>query len=185
MITFNWTNAQDVGALGYTCGYCGHRVGPNRGYYGRSPEGYEARIYICPHCSKASFFDNERRQTPAVRMGRDVKGITEQGVGRLYAEARDCTGVGAYTGAVLLCRKILMNIAVQHGAPANQPFATYVDFLAASGFVPLNGKTWVDKIRDKGNEATHDIPAMTAADAEQILNFTEMLLRFVYEFQSL
>jgi hypothetical protein len=40
----------------------------------------------------------------------------------------------------------------------------------------------VDHIRTKGNEATHEIVLMTKADAEELIAFTEMLLKFVYEF---
>jgi hypothetical protein len=35
---------------------------------------------------------------------------------QLYEEARRCTGQGCFTAAVLLCRKMLMNIAVEQGA---------------------------------------------------------------------
>lgn len=78
-----------------------------------------------------------------------------------------------------------MNIAVQHGADAGLSFVEYVDFLASKGFVPPNGRAWVDQIRRKGNEATHEIPAIKQEDAIQLLTFAEMLLRFVYEFPSM
>lgn len=78
-----------------------------------------------------------------------------------------------------------MNIAVQHGAQSGQSFVSYVDYLEKNGYVPPNGKEWVDLIRQKGNEATHEIELMTQADAAQILHFVEMLLRFIYEFPSM
>ena len=120
-----------------------------------------------------------------MRLGRDVAGISDKGVDKLYKEARDCTSVGAYTGAILLCRKILMNITVQHGADAGKSFVFYVDYLQNQGFAPPNGKIWVDEIRKKGNQATHEIPQSSQEDAKQILNFVEMLLRFIYEFPSM
>jgi hypothetical protein len=36
---------------------------------------------------------------------------------------------------------------------------------AAKGYVPPNGKAWVDVIRTKGNEANHQIQLMNAGDA--------------------
>ena len=42
----------------------------------------------------------------------------------------------------------------------------------------------VDHIRKKGNEANHEIKLMTQADAEELIAFTEMLLKFFYEFQN-
>ncbi len=74
-----------------------------------------------------------------------------------------------------------MNIAVKHGAPENQSFQSYVEYLDQNGYVPPNGKKWVDAIRKKGNDANHEIPLMTATDARNIVRFSEMLLRFVYE----
>lgn len=74
-----------------------------------------------------------------------------------------------------------MNIAVEEGAEADKTFAHYVDFLAAKGFVPLNGKAWVDHIRKIGNVAAHQIELMSAQQSE-LITFVEMLLRFIYEF---
>ena len=58
----------------------------------------------------------------------------------------------------------------------------YVQYLADKGFVPPNGKGWVDHIRKKGNEATHEISHMERGDAEELIAFAEMLLKFIYEF---
>src|SRR5262249_12971361 len=90
--------------------------------------------------------------------------------------------VNAFTAAVLLCRKILMNIAVSKGASEGQQFIEYVEYLEKKGYVPPDGKQWVDHIRQKGNEATHQIKPMWRPDGEDLIRFTEMLLRFVYEF---
>lgn len=75
-----------------------------------------------------------------------------------------------------------MNIAVANGAHEGLKFIQYVDYLAEKGFVPPNGKEWVDHIRCKGNEATHEIKIMNRSDAEELIGFLEMLLKFIYEF---
>jgi len=75
-----------------------------------------------------------------------------------------------------------MNIAVQEKASPGLKFIEYVEYLSNKGFVPPNGKHWVDHIRKKGNEATHEIALMTQTDAKDLLGFVEMLLRFIYEF---
>ena len=77
-----------------------------------------------------------------------------------------------------------MNMAVAQGAKTGLAFIDYVQFLADNGYVPPKGKGWVDHIRKKGNEATHEISAMSKADAEELLSFSEMLLKFIYEFPS-
>ena len=78
-----------------------------------------------------------------------------------------------------------MNIAVQQEADEGQTFVYYIDYLSGQGYVPPNGKIWVDEIRRKGNQATHEIISTKEQDADQILGFVEMLLRFVYEFPSM
>jgi hypothetical protein len=78
-----------------------------------------------------------------------------------------------------------MNIAVAEGAPENLKFIEYVVYFSDHGYVPPNGKHWVDHIRKKGNEATHEIALMTEDDARELLGFVEMLLRFIYEFPKL
>jgi len=78
-----------------------------------------------------------------------------------------------------------MNIAVSEGAKEGLRFIEYVDHLATKGFVPPNGRHWVDHIRKKGNEANHEITIMVNKDSQELLVFIEMLLKFIYEFPNL
>jgi hypothetical protein len=75
-----------------------------------------------------------------------------------------------------------MNVSVSLGAKEGLSFAEYVEFLAKAGYVPPNGKAWVDHIRSRGNEATHEIALMQSSDAQDLIQFSEMLLKFIYEF---
>ena len=118
---------------------------------------------------------------PGVAFGAEAAHLPSD-VGRLYKEARNCISVSAFTASVLATRKFLMNIAVTHGAPAKASFQTYVNYLATSGYVPPNAKGRVDHIRDKGNEATHEIPPASEVDAKDLLTFMEMILKLVFEF---
>ena len=86
---------------------------------------------------------------------------------------------------MLVCRKILMNLAVEHGANPGESFKSYIQYLSDTGYIPPNGKPWVERIKDKGNEATHEIPSVSMEDASQVLNFVEMLLRSSYEFPAM
>jgi hypothetical protein len=90
--------------------------------------------------------------------------------------------VNSFTSVVLTCRKLLMHVAVEKGAQAGKTFLEYVDYLAQKGYVPPDGKGWVDYIRTKGNEANHEIKVMSSGDASDLITFLEMLLKFVYEF---
>ena len=175
-----WNNANQIGSRNYTCGFCGNIVASSNGF---SHQNNSYRIYLCPHCEKPTYFGWHEGQIPGVAPGYEVKALPPDIEG-LYSESRNSVAASAYTGAVLLSRKLLMNIAVTQGAPTGKPFIEYVEYLAANGYVPPNGKGWVDHIRKKGNEATHEIVAMSRQDAEDLISFTEMLLKFIYEFPS-
>lgn len=180
-----------VQGIHYTCGYCGREPAPSQAYFSneyhqdqfnKTIADINGWIYICSKCGKPTFFDFEENQTPAIKFGNEVESITAESVKKAYTEARDCTGVGAYTAAVLICRKILMNLAHTHGAAEGLRFVQYVDFLHENHYTPPNSDSWVDKIRTKGNEATHEIPDINKEDAKQILRFVEMLQKFNFEF---
>lgn len=68
------------------------------------------------------------------------------------------------------------------GAKEGESSLAYVEYLAKAGYVPPNGRAWVDHIRSKGNEATHEIKLMSTSDATELIAFAEMLLKFIYEF---
>lgn len=176
-----WNNVNDIGVRQFRCGYCGLNVANDKGYLNH--EHHSRRIYPCPNCDRPTFFDEDNRQFPGVTPGNEVQHLPEH-LGKLYREARSCCSVSAFTASVLASRKMLMNIAVHQGAKAGLSFVKYVQYLADNGFIPPNGKGWVDHIRKKGNEATHEIALMTQADANELVAFTEMLLKFIYEFPS-
>jgi hypothetical protein len=102
-----------------------------------------------------------------------------------YEEARRTISVGAYTSCELICRKLLMHVAVDKGAKEGKTFASYIDHLVAEGFVTPPMKDWVRLIKDNGNEATHLLLAPSRERAEGTLMFTAELLRLTYEMSAL
>lgn len=173
-----WQQISQLTPKKFSCGYCNYSVANDRGYFNNQGS---SRIYICPSCDKPTYFDDWDRQTPGVAFGNPVIHLP-QSVEELYREARDCCSISAYTSAVLACRKILMNIAVEQGAAEGLSFISYVDHLATNGYIPPNGRGWVDHVRKRGNEATHEIALMSKSDAEDLVAFVEMLLKFIFEF---
>lgn len=174
----SWQSLASLEPRNFICGYCGHRVANRHGYYHKQHQPF--RIYICPGCDRPTFFEGDV-PTPGVAPGNDV-GNLPKSLAELYGEARRCCSVSAFTSSVLSCRKLLMNIAVEQGADEGKKFVEYVDYLQEKGFIPPHGKGWVDHIRKRGNDATHEIALMSKEDAEELLIFTEMLLKFIYEF---
>ena len=140
-----------------------------------------AGIYVCHHCTCPTFFDSDEEQTPGVCHGNAVNGIDDAKVKDLYDEARRATGANCSTAAVLCCRKLLMHIAVAKGAEQNQTFKHYVEYLGEH-YIPKPTIEWVNHIKDKGNEANHEITIMKPDEAKGLLAFVEMLLKLIYEF---
>lgn len=195
----NWVELKKVATRSWTCGHCGLTVAADLGYYRN--DGFNTgsgrvgpatvvpahlanesmpRILICAKCFRPTYFEGDQ-QMPGAPYGPEVDHLPAD-VGSLYNEARNCMKVSAFTAAALATRKLLMNVAVSQGANPNETFQSYVQFLADKGFVPPSGKGWVDHIRSKGNEATHEIPAISEADAKDILTFMEMILRLVFDY---
>ena len=172
-----WSNVGVLSPRQFVCGYCGFNVASVMGYKNHANTG---QLYICPNCTGPSYF-TASEQVPGVPPGNNVQHLPPA-VEQLYTEARQCCSVNAYTASVLACRKLLMNIAVQQAAAPNQSFLAYVEYLSANGYVPPHGKGWVDHIRRKGNEATHEIALMKKEDADELISFSEMLLKFIFEF---
>jgi hypothetical protein len=175
-----WNQTFDLPPKSYVCGFCSNRVSSSKGFAGG---GVACTIYICPHCSSPTYWLGDKR-IPDVAPGGIVTNVP-QSVDALYREARDAYSASAHTASVLACRKVLMNIGVDQGAKAGLSFLEYVDYLAAKGHLPANGRGWVDHIRQQGNEATHEIRLMTSAESGLLIIFVEMLLKVIYEFPSL
>ncbi|MGA3171047.1 MAG: DUF4145 domain-containing protein [Chthoniobacteraceae bacterium] len=184
----SWNTPQTLRPMTYVCGYCGLHVSSEKGYKiiaGGNQVSQYGGVFICPRCEAPTYFPpQESRQVPGPSIGNRVNHVPAS-LNTLYEEARSCISNANSTACVLVCRKMLMNIAVEQGAQDNLRFIEYVDFLSDRGFVPPHGKHWVDHIRKKGNEANHEIALMSEKDATELLIFIEMLLKFIYEFPNL
>lgn len=112
----------------------------------------------------------------------------EQGV---WKEVRQCLGVNAATAAVMLCRKILLHIAIEHGLESkttddrSPSYYSAVVFLQQANLITPKMRPWVDRIKDVGNEANHELPQITLEVAMDVARFTEQLLKLTYEMDEL
>ncbi|ANY13523.1 hypothetical protein BCY75_05795 [Latilactobacillus curvatus] len=191
----SWKDAYNIMERDYICGYCGSHTSSVMGLkltesyirQGYSSKSYRQSgkngIYICTHCQLPSFFWDDV-QIPGYKFGDEVKGISDK-LAQLYNEARDCYSVNAYTGVVLLCRKLLMNISIELGAEPNKRFIEYVNYLDDNNYISANSRGWVDKIRKVGNEATHEAEIKSKEDATNLIKFCEMIMKMNFEYPSL
>ena len=162
--------------IDYQCGYCNT-------YVAGVVVSKNAKLYVqwlaCPHCKEGSV-SNNGTITPTPLLGEDVQGLPDE-IKSAYLEARKSISSKCYTACELMCRKILMNVAVEKGAGEGEGFAQYVDYMSKEGHITNMMKEWVDEIKNNGNEATHKINPPDSERTNNTLTFTSLLLRNVYE----
>ena len=173
----HWQNISAVPAASYDCGYCSAATASGTGV---KSDGNRYFVRFCPNCNGPTFFGAGGVQWPGRKLGLSVSGLSRD-VQAVHEEARTSIANNAYTGTVMLCRKILMHVAVEKGAKQDLSFQQYVKWLIDERYAPRGAEHWLDYVRNRANEANHEIVVMNREDAEGVLLFTEALLRGVYE----
>ncbi len=135
--------------------------------------------YWCTHCGFPSSSINGRF-LPASKEGRRIQGLPSA-ILSIYDEIRDVTGINAYRASDMLCRKVLMHIAVEEKAEEGKTFSYYVDYLVKKQIISEKMKKWVDLIRIYGNEQVHEIKEVDLEKSKKTLQFTIQLLVTIYE----
>jgi hypothetical protein len=124
---------------------------------------------------------------PTGPYGRSVPAAPNE-IRLLYDEARHCCATGAYSSAVLMCRKLLMHIShdLSDGdlEGKNLRFVQYVEWLGKHHYLPRDGADWVDWIRQRGNQENHELVVANQDDAEQLIDLLYGLLLWNYELHS-
>lgn len=69
----------------------------------------------CTACERGTVI-KDAVASAGVAFGHEIDGLPAD-VAEAYSEARRCMSVGALTGAELICRKILMHVAVDRAGP--------------------------------------------------------------------
>lgn len=184
----------------FQCGYCGKSVVSSEGMettvnprhkydsdiqsiIQKMRNGKVIGVYICPNCNKPTFKDEIilETQVPLPKIDNNLQNIPLE-VMKVYQEALDAYSAEAFTGTTLLCRKLLMHIAVNLGAKEGENFAYYVKFFDEQHFISPRSHGWVDEIRKIGNKANHELDVNTKEEAEKDLIFCEMILKSNYEY---
>ena len=193
---YNWEDKiLRGGQYPYHCGWCGNRVVSSIDWKSDFVKShtlyYRMVISICAYCTKPTIFtfsgqhpDDLRPKSviPAPDMNKNVAGMPYE-IEQAYAEACACLSQNAPTAAVMMCRKLLIYIAVQEGAEKDwDGYERYVDFLKKEGHVPPKAHKMTDFVRKIGNSANHQLKPINAKDAEALLNFIGTLLIFIYAF---
>lgn len=183
----------------YTCGFCSSMSAPNRAYLGPSQIDGNAMawIYICSFCGQPTYRDLDGKMTPQPSYGRDIPKIRNEDAGKLYREAQNCYQVGAFTAAVLVCRKLLLNVtnavkleradeieaAGKDATREREPFSEFapcITWLSHNDYIPRRMINAFREIPRIGGDATHTMPLMEVKEAELLINRSYDLLMMVY-----
>lgn len=179
-----WQGVLNTAPSSFVCWNCSTLVSSEKGYKSYnvySPKNVGSRIYICPNCNAPIILDDGEKQVIRPLPGKEIKRLPKN-IGEVYNEIRKCMQINSFTAAIMLMRKIIMNIAVHEGAKENLKFIQYVDFLCDNGIVHKKSKKKAGSIRDLGNDANHEIETRTQGEAQNCLEFIELLLIANYEF---
>ena len=174
-----WNQVRHIGSREYICYFCNKTVASSVGY-----DGSVGYIHICPHCNRPTYFYGGRIQVPKPLPLSPVTGV-EDNVRDLFEEARKCISTESYTAVAMLCRKLLMNIAVDQGAKKNKKFQEYVEYIQEENLVSKNAKELLTEIKDIGNDANHEISQVSEEQANQIIKFINEVIRQIYRVKSL
>ena len=108
----------------------------------------------------------------------DLIGQHSREVLRLFDEADSCFSAGYYSATAMLCRKIIMNIAVtKFNYPGNKNFSEYIQCMKANNDI---GTPLVSRLHDIlriGNDANHEIPTMDSDKAKETLELSADFLQ--------
>lgn len=139
----------------------------------------------CPACFDGSVRTMTGSVWPVGPAGGSVANLPAD-VAKAWQEARTTHAVAAYTASEIMCRKILMHLAVDvANAKSGDTFKGYIDALDKAGHISAALKPAVEKVKDRGNAANHELPPSTEADSLVTLRITEHMLRGIYEIPAL
>ena len=176
------------------CGYCNNTISLNiyaeyfRIVYDTSsalkPQKEIKEFYTgqCPYCGKPIIYQISNESVlPPVSNFDNILHLPKD-IETLYNECKTAFSVGAYTCCVISARTLMANIAVEQGASVGKGFIEYVNYLQSNCLPIKTNNTWVDKIRQLGNDSTHKLKIASQEEASLSIKFIVAILKNVYEF---
>lgn len=164
------------------CGTCNAAVNVDdvRSNLAYAQGGYRPFWMRCPVCGDGILVTKDGRLHPPASELPTIDGL-QPAVEAMWNEICIVYASGSPTATEMLCRKLLMHVALNLNAHPSEgaPFTEYVDALIKSGEVSNSMKPVLESIRTRGNRANHDIALSTPEDAKQTADFTRLLLEVV------
>jgi len=112
---------------------------------------------------------------------KEITNIKDEILKELIKEFYSAKKLSLRSAATLLARKILMHIAVdQKLAKEGVNFLEYVSVLKESDLIGRNWKNRIDRIRQLGNDETHNIKIASPEELDNISEVIKNLLSNIY-----
>jgi hypothetical protein len=157
---------------------------------------YRYSFVRCPSCdlpmvALQDSFQTDQNKLPLWETPTRLHPATERPLSRklpdsvrqAYEEARKCFRAKAFTGAAILCRKCLEAISHEHGVKKSN-LASGLEELKNQGVIENRLFEWAQALRIAGNAAAHDVgSSVTAQDAQDLVEFTDALIQYVFTFR--
>ena len=106
-----------------------------------------------------------------------------ESIRRAVYEAERCLKAKAPTAAAIMCRKAMEGICVDQGQRKGS-LAAKLKNLSDSGDLDPKLYEWADSLRDRGNNAAHDVESeVSREDATDLLALAVAVAEYVYTFR--
>ena len=107
------------------------------------------------------------------------------GMCEIYDGVSACLEKGLPAASVILCRNLLVHIAVEKGAKQGDSFSNYLAFIEKKGYVPPVIKPKFEEVIKIGNKANHYTAKISQKEAKKIVGFMQAFLTLFYEYQDM
>ncbi len=177
-------------AITCVCGHCNNKIALDvyaRYYSIDTTKQFSRKNFVyytgqCPFCGCPVIYKfSDASVLPMVSNFENINYLPDE-IEQLYSECRNAFGIGAYTCCVITLRTLMAHVAVDQGGVPNKSFIDYVNYLQQNCLPSKTNNVWVDKIRQLGNDVTHNCKIASKEDAEIAMKFTIAILKNVYEF---
>lgn len=140
----------------------------------------------CPRCNEPVLLRFDEISNPVQiypAPDRAVSRSVPPAIRECFQEARDCFRTNAHTATALMCRRTLEAVSRDH-AVNEQSLAAALKAMRDKGIIESRLFDWADALRLVGNEAAHEVQqAIQGQDAQDVLEFTNALLEYLYTFR--
>lgn len=145
-------------------------------------------VYLCrcPRCNEPVLLRDDEISSPVQIFPlteRPLSPSVPQTIREGFQEARDCFRSHAHTATALMCRRTLEAIARDH-AVEERTLAVSLKAMRDRGVIENRLYDWAEALRLVGNEAAHQVDrSVGGQDAQDVLEFTNALLEYLYTFR--